>query len=369
MLQQVIFHPNKIGERESLWCIFHKFSLWNFAKFSEIWKIFSKAERTHEATTSAKSRKEFLIDLDWMDENRFKQILGLSEIQFRNALVESYKFDFPAGHLTTETRGLRFCEKCVAQGFHSPVHLLSTTLVCPIHFIQVRNNCPRCFRIIRNTLPQFQPFSCECGHPLWPDKNHIGLNSNERLQLQNYLLSLNALKSGVFRNDPNLEDPDHALDLKNPHRTNTIKIFRNIHQGLKFKISTYCDHRRDPAWDRCLRDWIQLWEEGGPQLFNASEAEANAELLRKMSCLYSGNLTLLDEETATILIRGALLGTFVEVTSRCIFLNKSSDKTDIKGAYIPIFYSKNAVNFRQNRQLDWIPITIKEILNEAFSSR
>lgn len=73
--------------------------------------------------------------------------------------------------LVSQTRRLRFCVDCLAEGFHSLLHQIEGIASCPRHMRGFRDTCPHCgtsilLALCKETIPPL-PFHCpSCGKAL-----------------------------------------------------------------------------------------------------------------------------------------------------------------------------------------------------------
>lgn len=74
--------------------------------------------------------------------------------------------------LLCRTDTLRFCERCLAEGFHSLFFQIEGIARCPRHRVEFRSSCAKCYAAVPLALSQgafAQPFHCsECQQPLAP---------------------------------------------------------------------------------------------------------------------------------------------------------------------------------------------------------
>lgn len=75
---------------------------------------------------------------------------------------------------------LRFCEACLAVGFHSPVYQIRYVQRCPIHDVALRSRCPSCHRKVPMSCSNqalAHAYACQCGHSFLMDIAKSGMRA------------------------------------------------------------------------------------------------------------------------------------------------------------------------------------------------
>lgn len=145
---------------ESFWSITHKFSDLNVCQPSEISSIFTCKQKSVNYLYDTNVLKK-----QWIDNEKFKRALHLSEGILENAFLDNFLFKDEIDWFTCQT--LRFCPHCISQGFHSVFHQMVFVKQCPFHRVDLEEDCPNCQRPISmhfNRKDFKKPYSCPGCH-------------------------------------------------------------------------------------------------------------------------------------------------------------------------------------------------------------
>jgi hypothetical protein len=178
----VCWRSDEAHPYESLWSLLNKFCRWNCARYADVWSLFS----TNTQPCPSKSRF-VLANPSWIDRGKLRTLLRLSDEAVRQALVETYLGNNRASEALSASTHVRFCPKCIAFGFHSPLHDLLFIQACPIHREPLVVRCPSCADLIPNALPglsNHDPYGCRCGHLFWALRQSPAFTADEIKRLQ-----------------------------------------------------------------------------------------------------------------------------------------------------------------------------------------
>jgi hypothetical protein len=145
---------------ESAFIVLQKYAWANLAGSGTIArKLFGKKYDSHTAANRE------LFGGEWIAPSTLKLPEGMS-LDGRAHLI-----NLPWMRLLCETRVLRFCVRCLAEGYHSLFFQIEALKCCPIHQEPLQSRCPHCCRAtppLALWAPTFErPFCCiGCSRPL-----------------------------------------------------------------------------------------------------------------------------------------------------------------------------------------------------------
>ena len=167
---------NAFQSFESVWSILHKFSHWNCLTPKEITEVLWEPTGFRVGPPNLKDGSTW-NDLSF---SKLKRVLGLSDAQIILAECRPYDYEIDSTSLLgafEQEVHLRFCEDCVALGFHSPFFQMPWIERCPIHGSPIEDECPSCaqkilYRIDSDALTL--AYGCpDCGRPLWHGRDAV----------------------------------------------------------------------------------------------------------------------------------------------------------------------------------------------------
>lgn len=178
----LIWNNSAISPYESLWSILHKLSYLNRFTYDELKQILPK-ENQHTKTG------RLVGDFGYVDKIKLRDNLNIPNWNINNSICFEYQTS-PENKVVKEY--LRFCPKCILQGFHSASFQIESIKLCPIHKTPMRQTCPSCGELISYSLgtPElFVPYGCSCGYVLW-----------KNISLNNWGKPLNHHEEEIFKN-------------------------------------------------------------------------------------------------------------------------------------------------------------------------
>jgi hypothetical protein len=186
---------------ESAWSLMQKFCFWNAVRFKDIWPIL--AREPHQRV----SQQRFLVAdaASWFDRTKFLNYVPITADTLEEAFLERYipKNEPCAVFILTSLHFVRYCPRCISEGYHSPIHDLLFVSHCPIHEEPLTDKCPICLNPIEKTLPRSNgdaAYSCKCGHPLWIS-GHSPRPSDEGIRRMRAAVAwIDRVQSKILRN-------------------------------------------------------------------------------------------------------------------------------------------------------------------------
>ena len=174
------WQPAKIAPYESAWCLVHKFCAWNSASKRDLWTVIGKTSDDGPALSTLMTHPQSLLTSDWISTERFAGIFGSDAA--KRAFVSYYmeRYEGKSRHVNC-AHTVRFCERCILVGYHSPLFQLLSVQNCPLHGIPLKNRCDGCDSLVPYCVPTNRsapPFSCRCGSMLY---DPIGPHPGETL--------------------------------------------------------------------------------------------------------------------------------------------------------------------------------------------
>jgi len=158
------WHP--VGE--SLWCCLNKLAVLNHFTGTEI-------RRTFLASSTPGQQLSLSAGREWNAE-AIADALNIDKEDVALSMVSNYSPEHWGDDSACRLRSplawmrLRYCQTCLIDGFHSPLHQLKRLDRCPWHGQQLRDTCPSCGEATDYALGTKLPwhgFACRCGHQ-WP---------------------------------------------------------------------------------------------------------------------------------------------------------------------------------------------------------
>lgn len=152
---------------DSIYALMSKFAKLNAITAREVASLFIDRD-CGRRTAIIRTPDVDLRAIGPFDVGEISRILRLSTEQVRKAFVEE---TFPNSRRKVLPY-LKWCEKCMREGFHAPIHQLEFLSACPLHGEQLASVCSRCKKAIpyRLTPDVFRtPYSCpHCTFDLAP---------------------------------------------------------------------------------------------------------------------------------------------------------------------------------------------------------
>lgn len=143
---------------ESAWTLFWKFAQLNQLTARELATIITNRTSGRRTAICAKP------DVDLRDASAFD--LDLLAKIFRvpaSRIRQAFLYEILPGSVLRSHDHLRWCDRCLYRGFHSPLFQMRLTRTCPIHHHPLRDVCPSCARQIPYRLNNpfvLTPFHC-----------------------------------------------------------------------------------------------------------------------------------------------------------------------------------------------------------------
>jgi hypothetical protein len=141
-----------------------------FWKFAQLNQITAKELAQLVANRTSGRRTAICIkpDVDLRDASVFDlDVMGQILRTNRETIRQSFLFEVLPGSVLRSHEHLRWCVRCMEQGFHSPLFQMRQTRTCPLHAQPLLDYCPQCRRGIpyRLSTPFLaKPFHCpHCG--------------------------------------------------------------------------------------------------------------------------------------------------------------------------------------------------------------
>lgn len=153
------------NELDSIYGIMSKFAVLNAIGAKELVDLFIRRDLGVKTAT----QRDPYVDLRVVgpfDVGRLVQVFRIPE----RAVLGGFVLErFPNARAKALT-DLKWCERCMSQGLHLPLHQLDYIGACPVHGVSLTRGCPRCksqipYRLSRDVFRN--PFACqECGYEL-----------------------------------------------------------------------------------------------------------------------------------------------------------------------------------------------------------
>lgn len=380
---RVVWRPDQIYPYESVWGLLHKLCRWNRIHFGDVWDLVAVGRRALGAEVPTRRRDCSLIDPTWLDRTEFAQLLNLSITSTHDAFLDRYVCVSGLEDVTLwGVSGLRFCPKCLAKGFHSPLHHLPFLEECPIHRCALLNACPKCARSIRYSAPAADAFCCPCGHPLWDGRSSCSLGFGKEDALRETVRWIDLLTKGSFGPiNKRRDEPDAPF----AHSEAVIAEIFEVYQALRDQIKValrVCIAQTNSSRTRC-RDrviprllvaffaWRHFWERR-PGTKGAKVQDVSAAVHARVHAIFPVESELVGTSLMRKLIKGAAVGTFTELWDlasgserygRAAYLGNR-----LTGAYIPLWTAKpkgrwSASHQGRGKREGSIPLNLEEIVD------
>lgn len=161
------WRPNGVTRYESAWSMLHKFSFLNKLVRGDMCALFGGRSYWPSLSRPMVHIDFHLRTFDPSSLARLRYLLKIDQTTAELSLIEPYQ----CGQATAAAN-LRFCEACLANGFHSPLFQIGAVVRCPIHLKTLRNQCQCCKQSIpyeMNERSLVHSYACPyCCSPLWP---------------------------------------------------------------------------------------------------------------------------------------------------------------------------------------------------------
>lgn len=152
---------------ESAWTLLWKFSYLNQLTARELTTLVISRTCGKRSAILSKPQVD-LRDGTVFDFAVLATILRVDQSVVRDAFL----YNIAPGTVLRSSEFLRWCDACMASGFHTPLFQICTTHVCPLHRHTLRDRCTHCNQKIPYllTTPYLkQPFACpNCGFDMVP---------------------------------------------------------------------------------------------------------------------------------------------------------------------------------------------------------
>lgn len=181
---------------QSLWSIVTTLAEKNRLSFAEMQRLFG-----NPAGSRAFNRKEQRSLHSLVGFNHVKIGQLLSDVSVPIGSTETSPYQFGCRELGDE---FRYCPKCVAEGFHSPIHQVPGNFGCLWHYDPLDTGCPTCgipvpFDLDRDLARN--PNRCTNGHRILRSRRSVTIPELDELQdrapLNAYLSAVQAANSFV----------------------------------------------------------------------------------------------------------------------------------------------------------------------------
>jgi len=156
---------------DSIWSRLHKFIYLNAVDFSTLKWMFHGQRIEWDGPARFGATSNTLTNLGSLRPSQLREVFQISQDELELAFCRPYRViavdDAPVEYL-------RFCHKCINQGFHAAAFQIPTILRCPIHDVDLRDLCPSCRKPIKYQFRKQEfsvPYGCPCGFVLWPGRD------------------------------------------------------------------------------------------------------------------------------------------------------------------------------------------------------
>lgn len=141
---------------------------------------------------------------------------------------------------------LRYCPKCIAEGFHSPLSQLSHVRACPIHGELLLDACQICGEQIQYALTVSslnKPFACKNGHTLWSgiaNSIHLDSPSADTFEtINNYLKFREEIHNKAIRNAWGFSISTRVENRKEPFRATPSPSYWNYYVASRPPVGMF----------------------------------------------------------------------------------------------------------------------------------
>ncbi len=235
-------------KHDSAYSLFSKFAFLNAFAASDLIRLF----------VSPGSRTTMLQrpQIDLRDPSKFD--LAALSIALRadiDTVAQSFLFAMLPNSRRKAADHLRWCKKCAAIGFHSPLFQIEVIHDCPIHAWPLLSGCPSCkakipYRLSRQVLEM--PFGCPfCGHDFAPVLRHPKTralelsygdierlnNVSDLLKLEDQFIPMKLEFSRIFKNQGAGELVIAPADMKR-HYAHYTAFFVQVLDEIRSMVET-----------------------------------------------------------------------------------------------------------------------------------
>ncbi len=173
LIKEFAWNNDWIVPFESPWGIFEKFKYANRIKSQDIFNLFGTQHlKKLKSTTKNKSARN-LITLEGLDNTSIIKILNFQLKRHNEYIISKLTNVLPGNQSIYFHKHLRFCPKCIKQGYHSIYHQFKLMHLCPFHMVPLTSECPKCKMAFRYEITDsftLEPFRCDCGYYLFSPK-------------------------------------------------------------------------------------------------------------------------------------------------------------------------------------------------------
>lgn len=157
--------PGSYGIYESAWSCLHKFASQNHLTHRDVVELVAIRTSAGRAVTWGKLQRDLNTSYGF-DLERLAGVLELDQGNVSSMFTEHWT-------IPKDTAGfiyLRFCPKCIENGFHTALFQYELFQRCPWHNVPLKDGCPACGHFVYYTFDKesaSNPYGCRCGEQLW----------------------------------------------------------------------------------------------------------------------------------------------------------------------------------------------------------
>lgn len=217
---------------ESAWSLLNKFCRWNRAHYADVWELI--AVDTRRVPSAARFP---LANPDWIDRAKFARWLKLSATTGGDAFTTRYlgRGGDSAAAILSAASHVRYCPRCIARGYHSPLHDLLFIPNCPIHEEPLQFVCPKCSQPIDQALPRtanHDAYSCRCGHFYWGVEQSPAFTEEQVGRLRETVAWIDRILPKLLVNFMRLARLSEHTPRSAGHIANLVAYLRDIEPAL-----------------------------------------------------------------------------------------------------------------------------------------
>lgn len=164
-----IWRKEWIRPYESAWSVFEKFSYANIINKSLILRTFGTEEVLSIKNNHLGNHVRDLLTLNGLDELKVTNQFQLNVHSLTRGVIQNLLL--PLGNTARKEEWfslhIRWCPKCILNGYHSLMHQFTLFEICPFHNEPLKDACPACRQktpyILSDTYMS-SAFTCKCGY-------------------------------------------------------------------------------------------------------------------------------------------------------------------------------------------------------------
>ncbi|MNO23251.1 hypothetical protein D3C76_130510 [compost metagenome] len=168
----VVWRTEWIKPYETPWSILEKFIFANGIERNDLLRSIGINEVQALKGSVIGNKWKDLFNLSGFDNVKLSNILGSNLVHMNNVNISSLTLPFNNFRIPNKNwfnGHLRWCERCIGDGYHSWFHQFTLINKCLIHNTPLLDKCPSCqtqipFLFSDNRLSS--PFICKCGYML-----------------------------------------------------------------------------------------------------------------------------------------------------------------------------------------------------------